>query len=66
MIMERKKNKPKKKYYYPPKEGEHRFTCRFPVDVWATLGLLSHIEDASLNSTIISLINREMMRKKQA
>lgn len=59
----RKKITPKKRI---PKPGEHRFVVRLPKEDYATLSLLSHIEDDSLNGTIIALIRREMVRKKQA
>lgn len=58
-----KKNTPKKRI---PKPGEHRFVVRLSKEVYASLSLLSHIEDASLNGTIIALISRELVRKKQA
>ena len=59
-------SKRKRQRIYYPKQGEKRFVVRLPDEVYASLSLLSHIEDASLNGTIIALINRELIRKKQA
>ena len=68
MILTNSIDMPKRKRQrkYIPKEGEKRFVLRLPDEDYATLELLSQIEDASFNGTIISLIRREMLRKKQA